>query len=364
MQPKPNMEYRNLGPTGLKVSIISYGAYMFQQHFNRTFPNAEEGTYETVKKALELGINFFDTAEVYASGESEINLGKVFKKLGVNREDIVVSTKVFFGSKGMKMMGFPDPGPNGKGLSRKHIIEGTEASLKRLQLDYVDVIFCHRYDPETPLEETCRAFHTLIEKGKTFYWGTSEWSSTEIASAIEICERLNLHKPVVEQPQYNMIYRERFEVEYASLFQKYGYGTTVWSPLAGGLLTGKYLDQSAEGRYSAMPEDFKSRTQFNKFFAPEKLEGTKKLFKEFEEIATSLGGTIPQLALAWVLKNKDVSTALVGFSSVKQVEENAKAVEIYQKLTPEIEKKLEELLSNKPNPGMDSKNGKPLPSRR
>jgi len=354
------MEYRLLGPTGLKVSIISYGAYTTKDHFEKSFASAEEGTYETVKKALELGINFFDTAETYAASESETNLGKAFKRLGVNREDIVVSTKIFFGSKGLGA----DAGINGKGLSRKHVIEGTNASLKRLQLDYVDVLFCHRYDYETPLEETCRAFHSLIEDGKAFYWGTSEWSATEIVSAIEICDKLNLHKPIVEQPQYNMFNREKFEVELQPIFEKYCYGTTVWSPLAAGLLTGRYLsDEKDEGRISHLSQ-LKNLWHFDEWFAPEKIEGTRKMFKEFEEIAKGLGGTIPQLAVAWVLRNKDVSTAIVGFSKLSHLEDHVKAIELSRKFTPEIEKRLEELLGNKPKPGMDWKNGRPLPSRR
>lgn len=355
------MEYRLLGPTGLKVSILSYGTYMMKDHFSRSYSSAEEGVYETVKKALESGINFFDTAEVYAAGQSEIDLGNAFKKLKVNREDIVVSAKIYFGSKGFGI----NAGINKNGLSRKHIIEGLNASLKRLQLEYVDVVFCHRYDYETPLEETCRAFHTVIESGKSFYWGTSEWSATQIAEAIQLCERLNLHKPVVEQPQYNMMHRERFEVEYASLFEKYRYGTTTWGPLNAGLLTGRYLNEDKdEGRVSKVDDGWKNMLHFGEYFAPDKIEKTRKMFKEFEEIAKGLGGTLPQLALAWVLRNKDVSTAIIGFSSLAHLEENIKAVEIYKKFTPEIDKRLEELIGNKPNPGMDWKNSKPLPSRR
>jgi len=272
----------------------------------------------------------------------------------------VVSTIIVSGSK----VFFVDAGVNGKGLSRKHLIEGTTASLKRLQLDYVDVLFCHRYDYETPLEETCRAFHSLIEDGKAFYWGTSEWSATQITAAIEICDKLNLHKPIVEQPQYNMFHRERFEVEYAPIFEKYRYGTTVWSPLAAGLLTGRYLsDEKDEGRATRRPQ-MKNIWHFDEWFAPEKIEGTRKMFKEFEEIAKGLGGTIPQLAVAWVLRNKDVSTAIVGFSKLSHLEDHVKAIELSRKFTPEIEKRLEELLGNKPKPGMDWKNGRPLPSRR
>jgi len=334
---------------------------MFKEHFSKSFSSPEEGTYQTVKKALELGLNFFDTAEAYGEGESEIDFGKALKKIGVNREDIVVSAKIFLGTKGFS----GNVGVNAKGLSRKHVLEGIDGSLKRLQLDYVDIAYCHRYDYETPLEEVCRAFHSVIEKGKAFYWGTSEWSSTQIAEAIAICERLNLHKPIVEQPQYNMFHRQRFEVEYAPIFEKYGYGTTVWGPLAGGLLTGRYLkDAENAGRVSNYPPAWKNMLHFDEYFAPEKLERTKKMFEGLEEIAKGLGGTISQLAVAWILRNKDVSTAILGFSSVEQLEENFKAIELYKKFTPEIDNKLEELLGNRPNPGMDWKNGKPLSSRR
>jgi len=359
MQPSiaTSMAYRLLGPTGLKVSVISYGSYFLPTHF----ANPEEGTYETVKRALEFGINFFDTAEGYVAGQSEIDLGKAFKRLNIKREDIVVSTEIFQG-KGR----FGESSINGKGLSRKHLIEGATASLKRLQLDYVDIIFAHRYDSETGLEEVCRAFHALVETGKTFYWGTSEWSSAEISTAIQLCEKLNLHKPVVEQPQYNMFRRQRFEVEYADIFDKYRYGSTVWSPLAGGLLTGRYLtEEKEEGRLNVMPDSMREAHHYSEWYGPEKIKRTREMFKEFEEIAKNLGGgTIPQLALAWILRSKDVSTILCGFSKVSQVEDNVKAVELSKKFTPEIEKRIEELLGNRPDPSMDWKNGKKFPPRR
>jgi voltage-dependent potassium channel beta subunit len=351
------MEYRKMGPTGLKVSLISYGAYMIQGHFK----NPEEETYETVKKAIELGINFFDTAEAYDGGKSETALGNAFKKLAVNRSDLVVSTKLFWGG-GL----FAPAKPNNKGLSRKRIMEGTNDSLKRLQLDYVDVIFAHRYDADTPLEEVCRAFDQVIRDGKALYWGTSEWSDGDIRSAIEICEKLNLYRPVVEQSRYNMLDRKSLEVDYAKIFDKYGYGTTIFSPLAGGILTGKYLESTAvEGRLGDGANDWlRDRMGFNKLFGPENVEKTRKMFAGLTEIAKEVGGSLPQLALAWTLKNKDVSTALCGFSRVSQIEDNVKAVDLYKKLTPEIEERLEKLLSNRPDAGFNPKTFAPFPSRR
>jgi len=272
----------------------------------------------------------------------------------MKREDMVVSTKLFWG---------PDGGANRFGLSRKRIMEGTRNSLKRLQLDYVDILFCHRYDHETPLEETCRAFNTLIEDGKIFYWGTSEWTSQQISAAIEICDKLNLQRPVVEQPQYNMIHRSRFESEYGVLFDKYKMGSTVWSPLAGGSLTGKYLTDT-EGRFATLEQRVKNELHYDEHFHPSKIEKTREMFKGFEEIAKSLGGTVAQLALAWVLRNKDVSSALCGFSKVSQVEENVKALDLLKQFTPEIDAKIEKLLDNRPNPGTNFHSFTPLPYRR
>ena len=352
MQANPQMEYRFLGPTGLKVSIISYGSWMYPPQ------NPEETTYETVKRALELGINFFDTAELYGAGVSETHLGAAFKKIDVKREDIVVSTKIFFGFVG---------GANKIGCSRKRIVEGLNAALKRLQLDYVDILFCHRYDHETPLEETCRAMDFVINQGKVFYWGTSEWTAQQIATAIELCDRLGLHRPVVEQPQYNLLHRERVEVEYSEIFEKYRYGSTVWSPLAGGILSGKYLkDEKAEGRLQVMSELNKKMLNYDKWFSPEKIENTKEIFLALEKIATSLGITVAQLALAWTLKNKDVSTTITGFSKVSQVEENVKAAEVYKKITAEIEEEIEKLFNNKPETGFNFKTfgATKMPSRR
>jgi voltage-dependent potassium channel beta subunit len=352
MQGKTPMEYRKLGGTGISVSVIGFGPQTYS--FGAVVPpTLEQLTYETLKRALELGVNYIDNAEFYGAGLLETYIGNSLKKLNVNREDIVVSTKIYFGSIG---------GPNSVGCSRKRLIEGLKNSLKRLQLDYVDIVFASRYDSGTSLEELCRAMDHLIRTERALYWGTSEWSSVQITQAIELCERLNLYKPVVEQPQYNMINRQRFEGEYAELFENYKLGATVWSPLAAGILTGKYLDDPNAGRVTT--QRVKDLYGFDQWFGPEKVDKTRAMFKEFEEIAKSLGGTIPQLALAWVLRNKDVSTMICGFTKVEQVDENLKAIEMAKKFTLEIEERIEKLLANKPKTPMDWRKHAPKPSRR
>ena len=237
------MEYRFLGSSGLKVSALSLGAWV-------TYGGqvGEEVAYQCMTAAYESGVNFFDNAEAYADGEAEIVMGNVIKRTGWKRSDLVVSTKIFWGGKG----------PNDSGLSRKHIIEGTNASLKRLQMDYVDLIFCHRPDKDTPIEETVWAMNHVINQGKSFYWGTSEWSAQQIMEAYSIARRENLVPPTMEQPQYNMFHRERVENEYRRLYREIGLGTTIWSPLASGLLTGKYNE--------GIPED--SRPFWQSFWAP------------------------------------------------------------------------------------------------
>ena len=280
-----------------------------------------------MKICFEAGVNFFDTAEIYGMGQAETIMGNAFKELNFKREEIVVSTKIF-------KVG---PGVNDTFLSRKHIVEAIHNSLKRLQLDYVDVVFCHRPDYETPLEETCRAMNWIIENNKAFYWGTSEWPADRISKAIEICERLNLHKPIVEQCQYNMLVRDRFENEYRRIFSESKYGTTIWSPQAGGILTGKYNE-------GVIPEGSRFENHkklldptWQKYFGEGKREGTLKKLKGLGDIAKEAGFTQGQLALAWAIANGDVSTCILGFSNVSQVEENLKALELYYKWTPELE---------------------------
>jgi len=292
-----------------------------------------------MSKAYEHGVNFFDNAEAYANGKAEVIMGNVFKRAGWKRSDLVVSTKIFWGGSG----------PNDRGLSRKHIIEGTDAALERLQLDYVDLIFCHRPDLHTPIEETVRAMNHIISQGKAFYWGTSEWSSEQIREATRIAERLNLIPPQMEQPQYNMFHRERFEKEYADLYDEIGLGTTIWSPLASGLLTGKYNNGIPEDARANMKgyEWIKDRIQ-----SPEgraKIEKVQQLAK----VAENLNMSIAQLALAWCLTNPDVSTVITGASKVSQVEQNMQTIDMVDRLTPEILDQIETILDNKPAPPND-----------
>lgn len=273
---KPKMEYRYLGNSGLRVSVLSFGNWL-----NSNKPEDYEITRDAMKMCFEAGINFFDTAEIYGFGQAETIMGRAIKELGFKREEIVVSTKIFKIGTGV----------NDTFLSRKHIMEAISAQLKRLQLDYVDVVFCHRPDYDTPLEETCRAMHSVIEQGKAFYWGTSEWTADRITKAMEICERLHLHKPIVEQPQYNMLVRQKFENEYRFLFSEYKYGTTIWSPLAGGILAGKYNDGNIpEGsrydQHKGMLDPI-----WNKYMGPENKDATLKKLNALADVAKELGYT-------------------------------------------------------------------------
>ena len=323
------MEYRYLGNTGLKVSVLGFGNWV--NNFN------DEMTKECFKKCLENGINFFDTAEIYGLGIAETTLGKAFKELNVPREKIVVSTKIYKNGND----------PNDTFQSRKHIIEGVKQSLKRLQLDYVDVVFCHRYDMTTPLEETCRAMNYVIDKGWAFYWGTSEWRADQIERAIKICEKLNLIPPIVEQCEYSMLVRDKVDNEYSDLFKLHGLGTTIWSPLKGGILTGKYLNEIPEGTRVAKMEFMK------KFYEQQKDDINPKLLKLKEIAEKKLNCSLAQLAVAWVIANKDVSTCILGASKVSQLEENFKALELYKKLTPELLTEIETILDNCPKGEMD-----------
>jgi len=319
------MEYRRLGKAGLKVSALSLGAWV-------TYGGqvGEDVARSCMTAAYEAGVNFFDNAEAYAGGNAETVMGNVIKQLGWRRESIVVSTKIFWGG----------DGPNDTGLSHKHIIEGMNNALRRLQLDYVDLVFCHRPDPNTPIEETVRAMDIVIKQGKAFYWGTSEWSAAEIMRADAVARQYNLTPPSMEQPQYNMFTRDRFEKEYAPLYSELGYGTTIWSPLASGLLTGKYNQGIPAGSRAAM----KGYEWLKEGITPEKIDKVKQL----QPIAEELGGTLAQLGLAWCLANPNVSTVITGASRAEQVTENMKALEIAPKLTPEILEKIDGVLGNKP----------------
>ena len=263
--PKPlvpdtsKMEYRYLGNTGLRVSVLSYGNWC--EH------DDDKRTVECVKTSLEHGVNFFDTAEIYGLGVAETTLGKAFKELNVPREKIVVSTKIYKNGND----------PNDTFQSRKHIVEGVKQSLKRLQLDYVDVVFCHRYDRFTPLEETCRAMNFVINQGWAFYWGTSEWRADQIERAIKICEKLNLIPPIVEQCEYSMLERKKVDCEYSDLFKMYQLGTTIWSPLKGGILTGKYLNEIPAGTRLATKDFMKNRYEKEKDEINPKIQKLKEL---------------------------------------------------------------------------------------
>ncbi|KAJ3093867.1 hypothetical protein HDU97_008894 [Phlyctochytrium planicorne] len=331
----PKMEYRFLGRSGLKVPVLSFGAWMLAQAYDT--PEKENLAIECIKASYEAGMTFFDNAEIYANGLSETVMGKAFKKHGWDRSTFTVSTKIYWGGQG----------ENQKGLSRKHIVEGTKASLKRLQLEYVDLIFAHRPDALTPMEEIVTAFNWVIQQGWAFYWGTSEWSAEQIMDAHRVAEKLNLIGPLMEQPQYNMFTRDRFEKEYAPLYQKVGLGTTIWSPLASGILTGKYNDQVPEGsRLSITENAIIARMRAGL----ENEEGKGKIMKvkSLEPIAKKLDCTLAQLALAWCAKNPNVSTVITGASKLSQVHENVKALEVIPKLTPAIMDEIETILGNRP----------------
>jgi voltage-dependent potassium channel beta subunit len=325
------MEYRYLGRSGLQVSALSLGAWV-------TYGGqvGEEVAHECMEAAYEAGVNFFDNAEAYASGQAEIVMGNVLKKMGWKRSDLVISTKVFWGG----------DGPNDTGLSRKHIIEGVNASLDRLQLDYVDLVFCHRPDLFTPVEETVRAMNYLLDQGKAFYWGTSEWSSEQIMESYGVAKREHLTPPLMEQPQYNMFHRQRVEVEYSRLYQEIGLGTTIWSPLASGLLTGKYNDGIPEGTRVTMEGYEWLRERFESEEIRNQIEKVKKL----SSIAEDLDCSMAQLALAWCLKNPNVSTVITGASRGEQVTENMKALDVAEKLSEDRMNQIEAILENKPDP--------------
>lgn len=324
------MEYRFLGRSGLKVSALSFGSWVtFGEQID------EDLAYECMKEAHQAGVNFFDNAEAYAEGESEIMMGNIIERAGWNRTELVLSTKIFWGG----------DGPNESGLSYKHIIEGTDAALDRMRTSYVDLIFCHRPDKHTPIEETVWAMNQVIDQGKAFYWGTSEWSSGQIREAWHVARRQNLRPPLMEQPQYNMFKRQKVEREYARLYDEIGLGTTIWSPLAGGLLTGKYNDGVPEGSRLDMEKfDWLREKLLESESGREKLRKVEKLAPLAEELDMSM----PQLALSWCLKNPNVSTVITGASNPEQVRDNMGAMEQVEKLTPDVMERIEGILDNRP----------------
>ncbi|MFN1834198.1 potassium channel beta subunit family protein [Balneola sp. MJW-20] len=329
------MQYRFLGRSGLKVSALSFGSWVtFGEQVDTDL------AYDQMKTAYDAGVNFFDNAEAYEMGKSEVIMGKVIKKAGWKRSDLVLSTKIFWGG----------DGPNDTGLSFKHIKEGTEAALERLQTDYVDLLFCHRPDLYTPIEETVWAMNQMISEGKALYWGTSEWSAEQIRKAYDFAKQEHLRPPLMEQPQYNMFHRDRVEKEYRMLYEDIGLGTTIWSPLASGLLTGKYNDGIPEGSRLDLEKYSWLRKQLL-----ETEEGRAKLkkVKKLAPLADDIGVTMPQLALIWCLKNENVSTVITGASNVKQVEQNMSAIDNMDKVDDAAMERIEEILANKPGEEQD-----------
>ena len=328
------MEYRYMGMTGLQLSAISFGSWV-------TFGDQvdEDIAASCMKTAYDAGVNFFDNAEAYAQGQSEEMVGKIIQRFGWTRSDLVLSTKIFWGG----------DGPNDRGLSRKHVMEGAHAALRRLQTDYVDLIFCHRPDIYTPVEETVWAMNLLIQQGKALYWGTSEWSAERIREAYDFARHEHLIPPVMEQPEYNMFKRHRVESEYERLYGDIGLGTTIWSPLASGLLTGKYNDGVPEGSRLALPDYEWLRKRIMKRGWEEKIAKVRQL----EPVAAELDATLAQLALAWCLLNPDVSTVITGASRPEQVSENMKALEVVERIDEAMLLRIEEILDNEPDSEID-----------
>lgn len=309
------MEYRRLGSAGLRVSELSLGSWVtFQSQLD------DARALEMMKLAYDGGVNFFDNAEVYAGGEAEAIMGRAFKKLGWRRSSYVVSTKFFWGL---------HQGPNEKDtLNRKYLMQAIDGSLERLQLDYVDLVFCHRPDPNTPMEEIVRAMSDMISQGKATYWGTSEWSAEQISEAWQIADRRNLHRPQMEQPQYNLLVHERVEKEYEKLYGEIGLGLTTWGPLRSGLLSGKY----AQGT----PPESRAKLAGYEWLQERWVAREREIVAELHGVAQDLGCSLSQLAIAWILRNRNVSTVILGASKQTQLAENLRAVDVVSKLTPDV----------------------------
>jgi len=318
------MEYRRLGGTGLKVSVLSFGSWV-------TFGPQLAGSLaeECLSAAHDAGVNFFDNAEAYSGGESERIMGEAIANLGWARHSYVLSTKVFWGL---------HDGPNMRNtLNRKYLLQAIDGSLERLGTDFVDLLYCHRPDPETPIEETVWAMSDIISAGKALYWGTSEWSADQIRTAWDIADRHHLHKPVVEQPQYNLFWRVRVEQEYAALYDDIGLGLTTWSPLASGVLSGKYLDGIPEGSRGSLPGYEWLRDMLTN-------EDRNAKVRELASVADELGCTLSQLSIAWCAKNPHVSSVITGASRVEQVRENMGALEVIPQLTDDVLKRIATLI--------------------
>jgi voltage-dependent potassium channel beta subunit len=315
----PEMEYRRLGRSGLQVSVLSFGSWVTFANKNQL--DTAQDAAECLSAAKDAGVNFFDNAEAYSAGESERVMGQAFRDLGWKRHEYIVSTKLFWG--------IHDEINMKNTLNRKYLTQAIDGSLERLGLDFVDLVFCHRADPATPIEETVWAMSDMISQGKALYWGTSEWTADEIRAAYDIAERHNLHKPLMEQPQYNILWRERVEKEYARLYEDIGLGTTIWSPLASGLLTGKYLNGVPEGSRALLPGYEWLKGQLTD------ADRNKKV-ADLKVIADELDVSLAQFSLAWCAKNPHVSTVITGASNAAQVRENMTALEVLPLLTKEI----------------------------
>jgi voltage-dependent potassium channel beta subunit len=324
------MEYRQLGRSGLMVSSLSYGSWITLDS------NSADTQKRCMHTAYDAGVNFFDNAEVYSNGESEAVMGRIIKEANWSRDTYIVSSKVFWG--GDK--------PTQRGLSRKHVVETCNAALKRLQVDYLDLYFCHRPDPLTPVEETVRTMNDLITQGKILYWGTSEWPADLISQAHMAARENRLIGPTMEQPQYNMLNREKVEKEYLRLFRNFGMGTTIWSPLASGILTGKYINGIPDGSRLSKP----GLEWLKDIYLGQNVDSLNARLKKLQNISQDLGMTLPQLGVAWCLKNKNVSSVILGASRPEQLSETLKAEALSIKLTPEIMTSIDAALENVPVP--------------
>lgn len=323
------MQYRRLGRSGLKLSALSFGSWV-------TFGTQldDRGASELMRIAYDAGVNFFDNAEVYANGESERMMGRVLERMRWPRDSYCVSSKVFWGGKL----------PTQRGLSRKHVVEACHAALERLKVDHLDLFFCHRPDPETPVDETVRAMHDLVAQGKILYWGTSEWSAGEIAEAYGAAHKDHLTPPTTEQPQYNLFERTKVERDYLRLFDTFGLGTTIWSPLASGVLTGKYARHVPQGTRLSLAEYGWLKERI------ESPEGRQRIAKAraLEEVAKDLGASLAQLSIAWCLSNPHVSTAILGATRPAQLQENLAALEVLPKMTKDVLARIDGVVGNKP----------------
>jgi voltage-dependent potassium channel beta subunit len=324
------MEYRRLGNSGLMISALSYGSWL-------TFDaKSAEIQKQCMHAAYDAGVNFFDNAEVYAGGESETVMGDILAKAGWERDSYIISSKVFWG--GNK--------PTQKGLSRKHIVDACNAALKRLRVDYIDLYFCHRPDAGTPVEETVRTMNNLIDQGKILYWGTSEWPADLITQAHAVAKENRLVGPTMEQPQYNMIHRERMEKEYLRLFKHFGMGTTIWSPLASGILTGKYLNGIPEGsRFSKQGMEWLKDIYLN-----ENVDSLNRKVLKLQKLSQELGMSLPQLGICWCMENSNVSTVILGASRTEQLTETLKAESLRTKLNKDVLTQIDLILENVPAP--------------